>query len=226
MLNEIQTKNLETHVLGMFQTVVVPEITPGGYILAADSDGSTIPDNVTTHHLVELCIEVSETLTKEIIERACSWFLQTGESIQNPFLITTLASAGKLSEEDQTKILNEALSESQKPSGFIDLYSGFLDGGSAFSTLWAIRIAGLLDCDADALISKAFGALDSHWDDLHRSSFKGFYYELCKTLNKEDGRSEDALREVLKEQDQSGRWDDAELYTAYIIGNLLVFNQD
>ena len=221
MLTEQQQQNLETHVLGMFQAVIIPEVTPNGYILAADQDGDTYPDAVTTHHLVELCLEISRDLTRDVIDNACAWFKKTAGSIQNPFLITTLAAARKLSVEDQTQILEEALRPNQRPSGFIDLYAGFLDGGSAFSTLWAIRVASLLDCDSTNIVQKSFDALDSHWDDLHRNSFKGFYYELSRNLGRGSPSVDRAIGEVLDDQDDSGRWDNSDFYTAYIIGNLL-----
>jgi len=221
MLTTIELSYLQTHILGLFQTVIVPEINPNGYVLVMDTDGQTYPDIVTTHHLVELCLEISPVMTKDVVDRACHWFLKSNNNIQNPFLLTTLASAKKLSTSDMSTILNKALIPNQKPSGFIDMYAGFLDGGSAFSTLWAIRIASLLGDGSKPIIEKAFNAIETHWDDLNRVSFKGFYYELTNMFSRSSQHSTSVLHEILDNQSDIGSWDNSDLYTAYIVGNLM-----
>lgn len=221
MLTKEEIPNLENHITGLFQTIIVPEINPKGYILTVDSDGQPYPDAVTTHHLVELCLEISPILTSNVINNACHWFFDSVKNLQNPFFVTTLAETNSFSKEDKEKILTELIGKNQKPSGFIDLYAGFLDGGSAFSTLWAIRITSLLSEGSSEYIEKAFSAIESHWEDLHRASFKGFYYEISLRLGRENEHTATALREILEAQDSHGKWDESDFYTAYIIGNLV-----
>ncbi len=221
MLSAAEVKKLETHILGLFQSVIVPEINPQGYILAAGANGETYPDPVTTHHLVELCLEISPILTKEVVDRACNWFINEAQNLQNPFFITTLAAAHKITDDDKSVVIEKAIIPNQKPSGFIDLYAGFLDGGSAFSTLWAIRILSLLQDGTSEVAEKALGAIENHWEDLHRLSFVGFYYEMAKLNDRDFAIINSALEQIINGQSEAGTWDNSLLYTAYVTGNLL-----
>lgn len=225
MLNEQELVHLEEHAVAMLQQVILPTITPDGCILVRDGEGQVLADPVATHHAVELCLELNKNLTDHIVEAACSWMLKSGGGVQDPFLLTTLAAAGRVSPEEAHKIVHEVIVPRQLPSGFIDLHAGFLDGGSAFSTLWAIRIIALLCKDdlSKVAINRAFKAIDEHWTDLHRTSFKGFYCELKWLVGErcEPGsRSAAVLNEILDAQSDDGTWDGNLLYTSYILGNL------
>jgi hypothetical protein len=226
MLTEQEIQRLTDHIAGIIHSVIIPEITPLGCILGTNPDGSVSPDQVTTHHLVELCLELNSTLFQKVIDAACNWFLTVQFFPQNPFLITTLSSAQKLSREDANAIITKFIVPSQRPSGCIDLYAGFLDGGSIFSTLWAIRILSILssqsDIDVSVYIDNAFKFIETHWTDIHRVSFKGYYCELVWTAksNAIDRKAEQALHEILGSQAPNGFWDDSPLYTAYILGDL------
>jgi hypothetical protein len=226
MLTKQEIQRLTDHIAGIAHSVIIPEITPLGCILGTNPDGSVTPDQVTTHHLVELCLELNSALLQEIIDAACNWFSKMQFFPQNPFLITTLSSAQKLSREDANAIITKFILPSQRPSGFIDLYAGFLDGGSIFSTLWAIRIlsnlSSLSDIDVSVSIDNAFKFIETHWADIHRVSFKGYYCELAWTTNSNasDRKTEQALHEILRLQAPNGFWDDSQLYTAYILGDL------
>lgn len=224
MLTRDEIDRLETHVLGILQSVILPEATTEGCVLVRDANGETVADPVTTHHLVELCQEIDDQLCADIVNRACAWFVKQPSTSQDPFLLTTLLRADRLDSSVRTQILSQ-LADAQSPSGFIDLYAGFLDGGSIFSTLWAVRILRLLRMPAKTRgpISKALVAVREHWDDIHRTSFKGFYLELTSEgrRNKaQDAFAKRVIREVLSEQSEGGLWDNSPLYTAYILGNL------
>lgn len=224
MLTKAELANLETHAVGLFQNVLLPEITPQGTILVLD-DGEVRHDPVTTHHLVELCLELDPQFTARIVSAACNWFAKGDRSSRDPFLVTTLARAGKLSPQDRSVLVEQILGN-QHPSGFIDLYAGFLDGGSVFSTLWAIRILSLLDDSkrTRGAVSRAFAAVEAHWADVHRASFKGFYCELRWTLDQgaiDTPKVRDTLRELCAAQDSEGTWDNSPVYTAYVLGNLI-----
>ena len=39
MLTKVEVENLAFHVAGIFQAVILPEITPNGYILVREPDG-------------------------------------------------------------------------------------------------------------------------------------------------------------------------------------------
>ncbi|HOW96316.1 MAG TPA: hypothetical protein P5567_14000 [Kiritimatiellia bacterium] len=224
MLTKREQSNLETHVLGIFQTVVLPEITPGGAVLTREADGRVIEDYVATHHLVELCVEVDATLFKQIIHTACQWFAKTHGNPHNPFMVTTLARAGAFNDTTRDDIAKAILAK-QKPSGFFELYSGFLDGGNIFSTLWAIRILQLLGRHeaTSPPIRKALNAIEGQWEDVHRTSFKGFFFELRHVPShgkRPSAAATKLLTEIIKAQADNGLWDGEALYTAYVLGNL------
>ncbi|MBX7186888.1 MAG: hypothetical protein K1Y01_17235 [Vicinamibacteria bacterium] len=224
MLTREEAKRLESHVVGILRSVVLPEITAEGCILTRDADGRVTPDRVATHHLVELCLELDNQLCRDVIQRASEWFAKGPVSSQDPFAMTTLARAGFLTTENRTTIRDQLLA-SQLPSGFIDLYAGFLDGGSIFSTLWAVRILREVSNDAASrkATAKALSAIRSHWDDVHRTSFKGYYLELAShggALPRPASFLGRVLREILKDQGADGMWDGDALYTAYVLGNL------
>jgi len=225
LLSSQELKNLEGHVVGIIQSVILPEIRPDGSILVADENGNAGSDQVTTHHLVDLCHALDPLLTNDIAVSACDWFSKQGESLQNPFFVTTLAQANAFSKDDARMIVRDVIRARQRPSGFIDIYAGFLDGGNIFSTLWAIKIINMLDrtSKSNKIIENAFDAIESHWDDVHRASFKGFYCELLDSTGLRDQRLKSyrsAMKEVLGEQEEVGSWDGEPLYTAYVTGNL------
>jgi hypothetical protein len=224
MLTKLEVENLAFHVAGIFQTVILPEITPEGCILVREPDGHIAEDYVSTHHLVELCLELDRHLTGEIVKASCQWFTKNHGDTRNPFTLTTLTDAGYLTGKSASDV-EEAIIESQRPSGHIELYSGFLDGGSIFSTLWAIRILLSLRKSATArsAITRAFAAIEDDWKDIHRMSFKGYYCELRWLFglkHKSTPPIGRILREILASQGKSGLWDQEALYTAYILGNL------
>ena len=223
MLTRVKVDRLEAHVLGIVRSVVLPEVTNEGCILVRDSNGDTVADPVTTHHLVDLCLEVDDHLCVEVVRRACEWFVKRSSSIQDPFLVTTLLRAGGFDSKTRSQILNQLL-QAQRPSGFIDLYAGFLDGGSIFSTLWATRILQLIDVPDKTKrpITRALAAVRDNWGDVHRSSFKGFYLELESASGRtvRSGFCRQVLQEVLGAQQANGLWDKSPLYSAYILGNL------
>lgn len=224
MLTGQETENLRAHVVGVFQGIVIPQITANGCILSADSQGSSVyEDPVATHHLVEFCAETAPGLTADIVGRACDWFRKNNQGVQDPFFLTTLARAGQWSVEQRGQIL-QVLQEQALPSGMIPIYAGFMDGSSQFSTLWAIRIAQLVDSRPSAMLGRAYGAIEAQWGDMHRSSFKGYLAELIATGPYRAEKSDFALRaisEVIAAQNANGTWDRSLLYTAYLAGNLL-----
>ena len=231
MLTNAQLDRLESHIVGILKSVVLPEVMNDGCILVQDSNGETVADPVTTHHLVELCLEIDDQLCAEIVNRACAWFIKQSQTTQDPFFVTTVLRAGQLDKKFRNQILSQLI-KAQRPSGFIDLYAGFLDGGSIFSTLWAIRILRLTGAQVEIKkpVAKALEAVRKHWTDVHRASFKGFYLELAlnaKGKMPNDQFAQNALKEILESQDAVGMWDDNPLYTAYVLGNLslLISNQ-
>ena len=221
-------ERLATHAAGIFHSIVLPEVTPQGCILVTDPNENVAADPVTTHHLVDLCIEIDPHLTDKIIQNACDWLLQNGGGVQDPFVLTSLAVSGALKGTKHEAELVELIANNQRPSGFIDLYAGFLDGGSIFSTLWAVRILLHLDSsrNTQSVVDRALNAIEQNWSDVHRNSFKTFYCEL-RWLNGDQAspRSKTAttIREVCQAQDVNGFWDNSPLYTAYILGNLCNF---
>ena len=223
MLPEKKIELLIFRISRVFNNYVLTDISPEGYILAADQNGNVYPDNVTTHHLVEFCLELDPKLTNRIIEKAVSWFLEKQNDASNPFFITTILNADIVKKQDKIDICNNILTK-QRNSGFIDLYAGFLDGGNIFSTLWAIKILILSDLEKNKeCIHKAFKAIDNNWKDIHRTSFKGFYLELLLKFGDENGlinTSDTVFQQILSEQDESGTWDECNLYTAYVLGNI------
>ncbi len=227
MLRKNEVQRLRTHLLGIFQNVILPEVTSDGCILTQSPDGKVQSDRVTTHHLVALCIETDRDLMAGIIDSACEWFSTEYTEPQDPFSISTLAAADKLSRKDANRLTKEVILRHQRAGGFIDVYAGFLDGGSIFSTLWAIRNLQLLGVDAKGQrsIAKAFKAIEEAWDDIHRASFKGFYCELKWAAGDKHGargRTASVVREICAAQDGDGLWDESPLYTAYVLGNLCV----
>jgi hypothetical protein len=218
-MEKIKVDRLISHVHGLFQTFILPELKPEGYILALDENNDVYPDRVSTHHLVELCLQISPSITNEIINKASNWF-GNSFSIKDPFAVTTIAEANNFSIEFKNKLFNEAIQTNQKPSGFIDLYAGFLDGGSIFSTLWALKIIHLLGEESNLISTKAFNAIEQNWIDVDRNSFKGFYCELKWKYQINDEKVENAIKEILETQNENGTWDNSPLYTAYILGNL------
>ena len=227
MLTQEETKRLQEHVIGIFQSLILPQINPEGYILYLEMDGELIADPVTTHHLGELCLELDSSSMQRIINNATDWVSKSSLLLKDPFAMTSLAHARKISKEDAKNIITTGILPAQHPSGFIDLYAGFLDGGSIFSTLWAIKILLLLseiaEYDVRLPVQKAFAAIENHWEDVHRTSFKGFYCELIWTFQKQikdERKVNQALIEILDAQAENGFWDKNALYTAYIMGNL------
>ena len=222
MLTTEQVDRLQTHVLGILQSVVLEEITYDGCVLVRDAEGNPAADPVTTHHLVELCLEIDSRIFQGVIEKACSWFVHRPSSVQDPFFLTTLLHAKGVGKKFRSELL-QILWNAQRPSGFIDLYAGFLDGGSIFSTLWATRIIQLAS-DQNKLPSpalRALAAVRDHWADVHRTSFKGFYLELASNgRSPRDAFGRRVLQEILESQDSVGSWDANPLYTAYVLGNL------
>ena len=223
MLTKIQIARLKTHLIGIFQTLILPEINPEGYILVQDTDGSVYEDHVTTHHLVDFCLELNPSLTSHIVKASCEWFIKNRPDFQNPFTITTLAMANRFTEDEKNKIIENILIDNQRRSGYIDLYAAFLDGGSQFSTLWAIKIIYLLKTKnpkKDLILKSAFSVIEKNWEDLHRISFKGFYCELKWLIQNNTRGTEVVLKEILSSQNKDGLWDKSLVYTAYLIGNL------
>jgi hypothetical protein len=221
MLSEIEQERLQDHITGIFNSIILPEISPEGCVYVTNTDGTVSPDRVTTHHLVELCIEIDSRLTAHIIDSACTWYSNGGADLNDPFFITTLARAEKIIDSGKIQLIENIILPNQLPSGFIDIYAGFLDGGSVFSTLWAIRNLQLLgNPDKTQLgIAKAFKAIESHWEDVHRSSFKGYYCELKWALDVASTQ-ENVIDQICASQAANGFWDNSPLYTAYVLGNL------
>lgn len=224
MLTKEQVDRLETHAVRIFQSIVLPEITSEGCILVRDA-GEILPDPVTTHHAVELCLELDGQLCCQVIDSACAWFARKpNASLHSPFFITTLLRANKFRSRLRAQIKSHLL-RAQKPSGFFELYSGFLDGGSIFSTLWAARILTLLgeNVRSSTSLLRAFSAIQGRWADVHRASFMGFFLELTASdgaRTRLDSRASRVLAEILRRQQPDGFWDADPLYTAYILGNL------
>ena len=106
MLSKDEQERLALHTITIFHSIILPEITPKGCILVIDERGNTSPDYVTTHHLVESCLELDPLLTRSIVNGACTWFAKN-ESLQNPFLLTTLARTKQLSKKGTSKIIDE-----------------------------------------------------------------------------------------------------------------------
>ena len=222
-------ERLRKHVVGICTNLIWPEISIKGCILAQSGKGSVYEDNVTTHHLVDLLSTLDMTLFSETIYKACQWFAEENANMSDPFFVTTLSQVGYFRIEKKEQIVVETILNHRRESGLIEIFAGFLDGGSLFSTLWAIKILQYLE-DNDGLhlkptIRSALLAIRNRWQDLHRTSFKGFYLDLVsKTENPELISEADSIcKEILESQDSNGLWDDSLLYSCYIAGNLIAF---
>ena len=215
-------KRLKTHSLALAVNVIWPEITLKGCILVRNPDGSVYPDVVTTHHLIDFLFTLDDGLFEETIGAACRWFIEEEANLSSPFFVTSLAQAGVFQAEGKTQDVVSAIMKQKRPGGFIEIFAAFLDGASQFSTLWAIKILQLLHAEREATY-KAFKTLRAHWEDLHRTSFKGFYLELLLNSDFPDLKEEakEICQEVLAAQDANGMWDDSVFYSPYVAGNLL-----
>lgn len=225
MLSEPKIERLLTHISAIFNQIILPDISPDGFILAADNDGNVFSDNVTTHHLVEFCIELNRSLTNELIHSAINWFFKTQNNASNPFFVSSTLSSDFIKPEQKIEI-SKSVCSNQRESGFIDLYAGFLDGGNIFSTLWAIKILILAGKDDNKeQIKKAFYVIDKSWNDIHRTSFKGFYLEQLIKFGELSGLKHtisSVRREIVNEQNENKFWDNSHFYTPYVLGNLCV----
>ena len=217
-------ERLETHCIGLCTELVWPRITAEGCIWVRAGNGSVYGDSVTTHHFVDLLHTLGSEIFSRSIGRACEWFLKDRANLSDPFFVTTLAQSGVLNAEGESQVTAEILKH-RRNSGLIEIFAGFLDGGSLFSTLWAVKILLLLQGREkhDDLIAEALGAVRQRWTDLHRSSFKGFYLELLLEWKGQDRLSEveEVCVELLAEQGADALWDKSPLYSAYVGGNLL-----
>ena len=125
MLTQEETKRLQEHVIGIFQSLILPQINPEGYILYLEMDGELIADPVTTHHLGELCLELDSSSMQRIINNATDWVSKSSLLLKDPFAMTSLAHARRISKEDAKNIITTSILPAQHPSGLIDLYAGF-----------------------------------------------------------------------------------------------------
>jgi predicted nucleotide-binding protein len=220
---EKRLERLEKHCLGLSTEVVWREITQDGCVLARDGEGNVYEDRVTTHHLVDLFHVLDGYLYYNNILQSCQWFIKRPD-INDPFFVTTLAQSSLLSDEDK-KALTEAVLRHRRRSGLIEIFAGFLDGGSLFSTLWAVKNLLLLQNENEYqdVIIKALKAVRNRWEDLHRFSFKGFYLDMAlKSRDPELLKDcEKICGEIIGAQQDDGLWDQSVLYSMYIANNLL-----
>ena len=217
-------ERLKKHCIGLCIEVIWLEITPDGCILVRDQNGSVYKDRVTTHHLVDLFQTLDKNLFSNNIQRACQWFANEHSDISDPFFLTTLAQSDYFTGDNKKKVI-EAILRHRRKSGLIEIFAGFLDGGSLFSTLWAIKILLLLQDTQEYqdIILKGLKAVRERWDDLHRSSFKGYYLELAllSDIPQLVDECNSICNEIIYQQKEDGLWDQSVLYSSYIINNLL-----
>jgi len=223
-MNEVEIKRLLNHCAGIMHSIILPEITPRGCIVVRDLKGGLYEDDVATHHLSELLIQIDRKRFSSIIESVVKWFIKERGDLHNPFFVTTLSHTGNISSENIKNLVEKSILSQKRKSGLIDMYAAFLDGGSIFSTLWAVEIllSTQVRNEYEDIIKTALKAIWNNWDDIHRSSFKGFFLELLLRFEKNDELPDPKiiLNEIIREQKDNGLWDESYLYTFYIIGNL------
>lgn len=224
-MKEEKINRLIKHSVGIVNSIIMPEITPKGCILVRDPKGGVYEDDVATHHLTELFLQLDSQSFSPIITDAVNWFIKERADLHNPFFVTTLAHTGTLSNEEIKNLVEKSILSQKRKSGLIDMYAAFLDGGSIFSTLWATEILLSIQIrnEYSDIIENALSAVWKNWEDVHRTSFKGFFMELLLKFNKSNNLPDPKIiiDEILNEQDENGMWDNSYLYTFYVIGNLL-----
>lgn len=224
---DLEFDRLRRHVATICTKFIWPQITAKGCILVRGDKGTVYEDEVSTHHLVDLLHTLNGNLFRASINNACGWFFENKASFSDPFFVTTLAQSGYFVGASDHKRVVDAILKQRRQSGLIEIFAGFLDGGSLFSTLWAVKILLLLQRkdELHAPIDAGLSAVRKRWGDLHRASFKGFYLELALMAGhqKTDSVCRNVKKEILGCQSNRGLWDDSILYSAYVAGNLLTY---
>lgn len=217
-------ERLRTHCIGLCTEVIWREITHDGCILVRDGNDGVYEDGVTTHHLVDLLLTLDGHLYSGNIRRACQWFAKERSDLADPFFVTTLAQADFFGTDDKKKV-SDAILRHRRNSGLIEIFAGFLDGGSLFSTLWGVKILLLLQQEQEYqdMVVAGLKAVRDRWDDLHRTSFKGFYAEMALASGDPELRSEcgSICSEIIQAQGPDGLWDGSIFYSPYVASNLI-----
>jgi len=219
-----EINRLVKHSVGIVNSIIMPEITPKGCILVHDPKGNVYEDDVATHHLTELFLQIDSQLFSPIITAAVNWFIKERADLYNPFFVTTIAHTGTINNIETKDLVERSITSQKRKSGSIEIFTAFLDGGAIFSTLWAVEILLSIQTrdEYSDIIENALSAIWKNWEDVHRTSFKGFFLELLLKFNKYNGLPDPKIiiDDILNEQDKNGLWDNSYLYTFYIIGNL------
>jgi len=223
-MEKIQLKRLVEHCVDITSSIIIPEITPKGCILVRSPDGTVYEDDVTTHHLVELLTQLDSERFSSIIKSAIEWFVKERSDLHNPFFVDTIISARSISDKDIKKLIEKSILLRKRKSGLIYMYAAFLDGGDIFSTLWATRIllSTPIKNEYSETIKEALVAVWKNWNDIHRTSFKGFFLELLlkAKIDNDLPNPKTVIDEIIHEQKENYLWDSSYLYTFYILGNL------
>ena len=219
------TEQLGKKCLGLCLSEIWPRISSRGCTMVLAPEGQAVEDEVTTHLFIELLRLLNENVFSRYIDAACDWFANERNFVCNPFFITTLAQTDGFNKEEKDKIINESILKSRRSSGLIELFTSFIDGGSQFSTLWAVKILLYLQekNEYQEIIESALRAVRDRWEDVHRNSFKSYYLELTRRagLLTWPGETREILNEIINGQKDDGLWDESPLNTAYVVADLI-----
>lgn len=135
-------------------------------------------------HLIELLHITDGTAFKS----TCSAMISSMEesvSRKNPFVAASLAEMNIMQEGEFKKVLKPFLK--QNHFGLLPFATGFLGLGDHFSTLWALRMIGLmgLQDDYSEIVDTAIEAIKNSSNDLDEPDFIGFYLFVLLVLKRD-----------------------------------------
>jgi len=208
----------------LFKQEILPRISIDGALICQKNKDIFFSDYVSTHHLIELYHEFSLDVFSDLLQQAILWFKKNHCDIHNPFYLSTLAQTDSFESTNEKNIILEKILNRQKPSGLIDYFTGFTDGGLLFSTAWGLKSLITLNAENEysIQISNAFEGVKKLWSDIDNNSLKGFFLELFLSCKREESNA--ILEEIISNYQYTNLWDSkfdlSLLYNSYIIGNL------